>query len=79
MDDVTKQLLLTQISLAKQQLTALETFITAITAPVVARPVTPQKDMRTVSDKIDEEIGAMFAAIKPHVLTDDDGDKDDDA
>jgi len=72
MDDVTKQLLLTQISLAKQQLTAIESFIIAITAPVVARPVASRKDTHTVSDKIDEEIGAMFESIKPRMLREDD-------
>lgn len=72
MDDVTKQLLLTQITLAKQQLTAIETFIVAITAPLVARPVASRKDPRSVSDKIDEEIGAMFESIKPRAMNEDD-------
>jgi hypothetical protein len=71
-DDVTKQLLLTQILLAKQQLSALESFITTLTAPRVPRPVTSRRDGSTVSDKIDEEIGAMFDTLRPGSLPEDD-------
>lgn len=73
MDEITKTILLTQIGLAQGQLAAIQSMILAVTAPAIDRPMRASKESHTISDKIDEEIGAMFESIKPHPL--DEGDK----
>lgn len=73
MDEITKTFLLTQLSLAQAQLTAIQSMILAATAPAIDRPLRSSKESHTISDKIDEEIGAMFESIKPQPL--EEGDK----
>jgi hypothetical protein len=72
MDDFTKNVLVMQISLLKQQIAAIESVILAATAPKFEKPITSGADSRVFSDQMDKEIGELFEQLKPTIEGDDD-------
>lgn len=67
MDDFTKNVILMQISLMKQQLAALESVVLAASAPKYEKPPASQGDARVLSERMDKEIGDLFEQLKPNV------------
>ena len=65
MDDFTKNVLVMQIALLKQQIQAIESVILTASAPVIEKPVTRGNDSRVLSDAVDKEIGELFEQLKP--------------
>lgn len=67
MDDFTKNVLVMQISLLKQQIAAIESVIITASAPKFEKPITSGTDSRVFSDQMDKEIGELFEQLKPNV------------
>ena len=67
MDEFTKNVLVMQISLLKQQIAAIESVVLTASAPAYEKPATSKADSRVLSERMDKEIGELFEQLKPSV------------